>query len=422
MIIASLVFLLILIFLSAYFSSTETAFFSLSMLKLKAYKTSPDPRKRLIAHLLLYPRDLLVTVFLLNTLVNILVQNVTSSFFAEGNWLFKVLLPFIVLLIFGEIIPKYLGMQLNEELAYASAPSINFLQNVLKPFRKILVEVTAPVSRVMFFFLKKEDEISKDELLHVLKKSEEIGLIPQEEGELVSGYLNLQGLTIKEVMWPREDVLFFDINESLSKLIYLFADQQCSRLPVCNGDLEHILGILSAKDFFVRQPSINTSREVIPHLTKPYYVPENTQARMLIKKLDEMGQELAIVVDEYGGISGLIAYEDLVEVVIGNISDFRDKKQLYTKAGPQEIIASGKLELTDFNQIFDVNLKSENNLVTIGGWLMERLGEIPKNGTKYEADDFLFHILSSDPNRIRRIYVRKLTKAPLSKKRKGKSS
>lgn len=402
---------------SAYFSSTETAFFSLSMLKIKAYKTSQDPRKKLIAHLLLYPRDLLVTVFLLNTLVNILVQNVSSSLFVEGDWASKVFIPFVILLIFGEIIPKYLGMQLNEELAYVSAPSINFFQAILSPIRKIFVEITAPVSKIMFFFLKKEDDISKEELLHVLKKSEEIGLIPQEEGELVSGYLNLQDLTIKEVMWPREDVLYFDINDPLSKLIYLFADQQCSRLPICDGNLDNILGILSAKDFFVRQPIIATTKDLVTHVTKPYYIPENTQARTLIKKLDEIEQEIAIVVDEYGTISGLIAYEDLVEVVIGNISDLRDQKPLYTKAGPQEIIASGKLELTDFNQIFDSNLKSKNNLVTLGGWLMECLGEIPKSGAKYETENFLFHILAADPNRIRRIYIRKLAGANSNKNR-----
>ncbi len=408
----------VLIFLSGYFSASETALFSLSSLRVKAYGTSREPRKKLIAHLLHHPRDLLVTVFMLNTLVNILLQNVASSTFGEqAGWFLKVIFPLILTLIFGEIIPKYIGIQNNTSIAHLVAPPINFLQNLMKPIREVVVAVTAPISRILFFFLKREKSISKEELQHVLKQSQEHGVLLPDEAELVYGYLNLQDDTVKEVMWPREDILYYDIGDPLTKLVYLLVDKQCSRLPVCEGNIQNIIGIISAKQYFIYREEIQTPADLRRFTTKPYYVPETTTARALRRSLEEANQELAMVVDEYGFISGLVTYEDIVEVVIGNITDLRDREALYNQVGKNEIFASGKLELSEFNQIFGVELESPNNMVTVGGWLTERLGDIPKSGTKMELEGFFFNILAADPNRIRRVYIRKLpAKSPPTKK------
>lgn len=402
-------FILVLTFLSGYFSSSETALFSLSSMKIKAYAKDPDPRKQLIASLLAHPKDLLVTIFILNTIVNILLQNVSSSMSGtDGGWEWKVGFPLVMTLLFGEIIPKNLGFQNNVTISYWVSPVIDVLQKLLKPVRQAIIAITAPISRLLFFYLKRNQEISKKELMHVLRTSEEYGVLHKDEAELVSGYLNLQDAVIKELARPREDILFYDVNEPLSKLTYLFVEQEVSRVPVCDKNIDNILGILSAKAYFLHNQHMVSGRELIPILDKPFYVPETTLARRLIRQLSEMNQVLALVVDEYGSISGLISSEDLAETVIGQIADLRDKKSLYTRAGANEIIASGRLELADFNDMFDVNLVSENNMVTLGGWLTEQLGDIPKAGTKYETHDFLFHVLSAYPNRVRRLYIRKL--------------
>jgi len=154
---------------------------------------------------------------------------------------------------------------------------------------------------------------------------------------------------------------------------------------------------------------------LLPILKKPYYVPETTKCWALLQNLRERGESLALVVDEYGSISGLITQEDLIEAVVGEISDKRDTKSLYTRSGPDVIIASGKLELVDFEEIFHIPLKSKENVVTLGGWLIEQLGDIPVAGTKYATDQFLFYVLAADPNRIRRIYVRKLIPRQIKK-------
>ena len=139
-------------------------------------------------------------------------------------------------------------------------------------------------------------------------------------------------------------------------------------------------------------------------------------AESLMQQMYQKKESLAVVVDEYGSISGIIAFEDLVEVVVGEIVDRRDTKSLYTKSKSDVIIASGKLELSELEEIFPVTLYSPNNMVTIGGWLTEQLGDIPKAGTKYVTNDFLFHVLASDATRVRRVYIRRLS----SKNTKGK--
>lgn len=405
-------FLCFLVLGSAYFSATETALFSLSLAKIKAYKTSSSPRQRLIAQLVLEPRNLLVTVFMLNTVVNILIQNTTSHMFGQdASWFLKVGVPFIVMLLLGEIIPKNIGLQNNETIANLVAPSINFMQNFIAPVRNLIAQITAPISRFMFFYLKNEESISKEEIKHVLKTSEERGVLQPEEAELVWGYLDLQDATVKGLMRPKNDILYYDINDPLSKLMYLFVDQECSRLPVCNKSLDDVLGIISARQFFLHRRQINNVKDLTKHLLSPLYVPENMPAKSLVRRFDECNQILALVVDEYGSITGLITREDIVEQVVGDITDLRDTESLYTKSGVNEIIASGLMELSEFNEYFNTNLISKNNMLTIGGWVTEKLGEIPKSGTKIELDDFMFQVLASDPNKVRRLYIRKLNKS-----------
>jgi len=402
-------FLIFLTVMSGYFSGSETALFSLSNTKLRAYALDSDARKQQIASLLKRPQDMLVTVFMLNTLVNILLQNVASNMFGNlASWGLKVGVPLIITLIAGEMIPKSFGMQYNVAISYWVAPSITFLQNLLAPIRYLIVAITTPISRMLFFFLKKEETISREELLHVLKTSEELEVLHQEELDLVCGYLDLQDATVNELMRPRQDVLFYATDEPLSCLEHLFVDQKCSRIPVCNGALEDVVGIITATEYFTHSASIKSSKDLLRHLERPLYTPENSLARVALRRLEEQHQTISLVVDEYGSISGLIAREDILEVVIGQIKDLRDYKPLYSRQSDKEIIAEGKLEIDEFNEVFHSDLESEHNMVTIGGWITEQIGDIPKSGTKLKTAEFFFHVLAVDNNRIKRVYVRKL--------------
>lgn len=407
--IVSLLLILILFYAGAWISSAETALFSLSSHKVKTYENDQDPIKRLIAHLLSHPRDLLVTVFMINTCVNILLQNVFSNMFGvEAGFGLKVGVPLVLTLVFGEIIPKYIGLQNNVAIAHKVSPTLDYLNNALKWVRKVIIAVTTPISRIMFFFLKPEEGISKEELEHVIQTSTKIGVLEHGEAELLEGFLNLLNRPIKELMWPKEDIVFYDINQPLTRLIHLFKDEEYTRIPICNGSLEHVLGIMTTMDYFQHQDGIAKPRDILKYVQKPFYVPVTTTARSLLKRMDEASHILALIVDEYGSIMGLISREDLIELVVGHIDDEKNQS-LFMAAEKNEVIASGKWELSEFDDYFQVNLKSLNH-VTIGGWLTENLGDIPKTGTKVELDGFYFHVLAASPTRVMRLFIRKLIK------------
>jgi len=401
--------LILLLYCSAYFSASETALFSLSPLTIKSYKNSKNAREALIVKMMSHPKDILVTVLMLNILANLLVQNTVSSLFnAYPNWFLKVGVPLVLTLIFGEVLPKSYAITNNVSVALKTAPFIASATRFLRPIRNPLTKATGWISRFLFFFFSKEKEISVDELRHVLKTSEETGVLLPQECRLMSGALDLQHSIVKERMRPREEILFYSIHEPLEKLKHLFVDLETTRVPVCDENLDHLLGILSTRRFFFHQTQIQTPNDLIPVLKKPYFVPESTKCWTLLSNMRERGEAISIVVDEYGSISGLISQEDLIEAVVGEISDRRDSKSRYTRSTDDVIIASGKLELSEFKEIFGIPLKTLENTVTLGGWLIEQLGDIPKPGTKYANEQFLFYILAADPNRISRVYVRRL--------------
>lgn len=405
----SLLLILFLLYSGAWISSAETALFSLSSHKIKTYENDPDPVKQLISRLLSHPRDLLVTVFMINTCVNILFQNVFSNMFgADAGFALKVGVPLVLTLILGEIIPKYIGLQNNIAIAYKVSPTLDTLNTALKWVRKIIIAITTPISRIMFFFLRPEEKISKEELEHVIQTSTEQGVLDHGEAELLEGFLNLLNRPMKELMWPKEDIVFYDIADPLTKLIHLFKEEEYTRIPICKGSLEHVLGIMTSMDYFQHQDGITEPKDLLKYVQKPFYVPVTTSARSLLKRMDEASHILALIVDEYGSIMGLISREDLIEVVVGHIED--DKNQsLYMAAEKNEVIASGKWEISEFDDYFQANLKSQNH-VTIGGWLTEKLGDIPKTGAKHEIEGFYFHVLAASPTRITRLFIRKLTK------------
>ncbi len=347
---------------------------------------------------------------MLNVMVNILIQNVTSSIFGDfSGWWLNIGVPLGLTLVCGEVIPKSIGMANNASISYRVAPFLDRAQRFFSPLRRSLKGVTSLLSRLIFFFLRTEEDISYEELQHALKTSRQYGILNEEEAELIHGYLNLQESQVKELLRPREEVLFFDLDDPLSRLVHLFVDQECSRIPVCRDNLDNVVGIISSQAFFLNKEKLQEPGHLLSILKKPFFAPEATSAEALLRQMYDHQESLALVVDEYGSISGLIALEDLVEKVVGEIADARDEKSRFTRSGEDVIIASGKMELSEFEEVFGVSLHSENNMVTVGGWLTERVGDIPKSGTKYSTEGFLFHVLAADARRIRRIYIRRLT-------------
>lgn len=400
--------LVLLIGMSAFLSASETSLFSLSPMTLKSYETSENGKKKIVSSLMAHPRNTLVTLLILNVLVNILVQNAVANLFVEASWSVKVGIPLVLTLVFGEVLPKSMALQKNTQFSLFAAPIVDAFTRILRWVRNPLTRITSWISRVLFVFLRQEKSISLNEFRHILESSEDSGVLLPQECDLIEGSLDLQQSTAREQMRPRDEVLYYDLKQPLSHLIHLFVDLETTRVPVCDGSLEKVLGILSTKQYFLNREEIKKSEDVLAYLKKPYFVPETTKAWTLLRNLRERKESVALIVDEYGSISGLITQEDLIEEVFGEIRDRRDPPNLYTQMGKDVIIASGKLELSAFKEIFGVSLKSERSVVTLGGWLIEQLGSIPVTGTKHTIQHFSFYVLAAEPNRVKRIHVRHL--------------
>jgi len=411
--------LIVLIAFSAILSASETSLFSLSSFTINAYKSSQDKRKKLIDRLLSSPRDLLVTIMMLNIFANILVQNTVSSLFGElSSWLLKVGIPLLLTLFFGEVIPKSIALPNNKFISYHLAPFISVISKIVKPVRIVITKITSYISRVMFFFLKKEKPLSIEELELVIDKSSEENLLTSDEMDLVKGYLSLHYSHVKELMTPKDEILYYNINDPVDQLSLIFSDKKYTRVPVTDGTLDKLLGMLSIKNFFVHKDDLKNSKNLKKYLKKPFFVAETMNAFSLLIELRDRRENIAIVVDEYGSVIGLITQEDLTKEVLGKISDKKDKKQKFTISKQNEIIASAKMEIDELEDLFNIKLDRKSTSITIGGFLTDEFGDIPKAGDKLEKNNLLFYVLSADPNRVRRVYIRQLKP---SKKRKSKN-
>lgn len=406
LLITALIFLLLI---SAVLSGSETALFSLSSLKVRLLKKDPTWRKRLVAELLSKPKELLVTILIVNVAVNILIQNVISNVFEpSSNWFITVGIPLLLTLFFGEAIPKSIAISRNLKVSVATAPILYTIRTIITPIRKLLTKIALKISRVVFFFLRPEPEISYDELKYALITSQERGVISRDEAKLIQGALKIDEAHVKGIMSARSEILMYDISDPIDKLLYTFVDEECSQVPVVQGTIDQVIGIITSANFFVHRSHIKTGDDLRQFLKEPLFIPETISARKLLINFHAAKETIALVVDEYGQISGLVTKEDVVELVIGQIEDKRDEEVLYTRQGEDVIICSGKLELAFLEELFDTSFGHAKNAVTIGGWLTEKEGDIPLSGAKIVTNDFLFHILASSKSRVDRIYIRRL--------------
>lgn len=395
---------------SAFCSCSEVALFSLPAAKLKAFRASTDERKRKVAALLQRSKSLIVTIFMYNTIVNILLQNTSSDLFQEsyGGWLLKVGLPLFLVLVFGELVPKYVGLIYNESLALFFAPLIIWLEWLITPFRALVTRLASTLSRLFFFYLKAESPLSKDELQHILQSSEGKGLLHKHEAELIYGVLYLEEKQVKELMVPRNEMPIYDVEEPLSKLIHLFSEEKVREVAVFVMPEEKLLGIISARDFFIQRDSIETGKDLQRFLKRPFFVPETTSAKSLLDQLRAKDLFTAWVVDEYGATCGVISEKNLLSYIAGASRKLPTDTRDYTQVANDTIIASGQLSLDELRELFDVDLESEYLMVTVGGYLSEKLGSIPQSGTTYQTEGLFFRVLASDPTKIKKVFVQKL--------------
>lgn len=408
--IISIVAIFVLVALSAFLSGSEIALFSLSATQLKGFRQHTGSAYRAVVHLLSEPRNLLVTLLMLNVSVNLGTQNVFSSLFGDhSGWILNVLVPLLVTVIFGELLPKSIAFSMNTQVALKTARPLSVAKSLFGAVRKLLTFIASKVSALSFFFMKPDQPMNAQAMRQVLTSAVEHKLLSPTETQFVLGSLKLEETLVREIMCPREDIVSLDVNHE--DFAQFFRSAEYSRFPLIQDSLDHVLGIVSADVIVRHKHKIHSCKDLQRYVQTPVYVPETITLRSLLIQLELNNEHIALSVDEYGVISGLITKEDVIETIIGQIEDKPAEKPLFTQQGPDAVIASGKWELSELEQQFGVTLEDKENSATVGGYLTEKLGDIPKSGTKYKTKGLLFHVLSVTPSRVTRVYIRNTIKA-----------
>ncbi len=404
-----LVIMLFCVLMSAYFSATETAFSTLNKIRLKTM--AEDGNKRAAKALKLADNfDTLISSILIgNNIVNILASALGTIFFIDllndqniGTTVSTVVLT-IVVLIFGEISPKSIAKESPEKFAMFSTPIISFFIFIFTPLNFLFRLWKRLLSHI--FKAEEETGITEEELISIIEEAEEDGNFEKSETDLIRSAIEFNELEVGDIFTPRIDITYIKKDYDYDRIKEIFIESGYSRLPVCDGDLDNVNGILYYKDFFTK------SYNDIEEITKPVlYVTKNRKVNELMAELQEKKLHLAIVADEYGSTAGLVTLEDILEEIVGDIWDEHDDVEFDVReVGEGEYIASGKANAA---KVFgEIGIDEETDALTVNGWAMNALGRIPAAGDKFEANGLSATVLKMNGKRIDNIRLIKLSPA-----------
>ena len=403
----------VLLFISALLSGAEVAFFSLSTKDLDEASKQDLSKTNLIISLLEKPKKLLATLLVANNFINIAVvilfSYIGSDLFSSvSSPLLKFILEVIVvtflILLFGEVLPK----------VYANRNNLKFAKFVAQPLYildKLLSPISLPMRAITIYFHEKlgkqKSNFSVDQLSQALELTSSEGT-SQGEQKILEGIVSFGNTDTKQVMSPRIDIFAIEINESFGKLLPKIIDKGYSRIPVYNDNIDQIEGVLFVKDLIPHIDDKDFDWKTL--LRAPFFVPENKKLDDLLKDFQTMKNHLAIVVDEYGGTSGLVSLEDVIEEIVGDISDeFDDDDLSFSQIDAKNYLFEGKINLKDFYRIIDVDESlfedRKGEAETLAGFLLEIHGNFPKKGHKLTFGNCNFVIETVDKKRIKQIKV-----------------
>lgn len=408
-----LVAVVILLICSAFISGSEVALFSLSQKDVDELVAENDNKGNLISRLLERPKKLLATILVANNFINIAVVIIFSSvsekiFGAIESHLIRFVLEVVVItfliLLCGEVLPKIYANRNNVLFSKQVAVPISILDRLLTP-------LTVPMRNIILYVEKKfsvqKTSFSVDQLSQALELTNNAETT-QEEQKILEGIVTFGNTDVRQVMSPRIDIFALDISEKFSEVMPKIVDKGYSRIPVYKDNIDQIEGVLFIKDLI---PYIDKKEFDWQNLIRePFFVPENKKLDNLLKEFQGMKNHLAIVVDEYGGTSGLVSLEDILEEIVGDISDeFDDENIIYSQIDDKNFLFEGKISLKDFYRIVDVNEsdfeESKGEAETLAGFILEISGNFPKKNQKIPFKNYWFTIESLDKRRIKQIKV-----------------
>ncbi len=418
--------MLVLLIISAMVSGSEIAFFSLNPKQLDELKQKNDSKSALIVTLMEKPKRLLATILIANNVVNIAIiilsTFVMSAVFNFENhrmvgFIFQVIVVTFLLLLFAEVLPKVYATQNSLKFAFVMVGPMFFLRKIFQPFSSILVNSTNFIDKK---FTAKKTSISPDELSHAIDIThEEKGT--DEDKKLLYGIVQFSNIYAREIMKSRMDVVAVDQKTPFNELIKTIVDAGYSRIPVFKESFDNVTGLLYIKDLLPYLESNDNFQW--QNLTRQcFFVPESKKINDLLKEFQEKKIHMAIVVDEYGGTSGIITLEDILEEIVGDINDeFDIEETVYSKIDEKTFIFEGKTLLKDFCKITTVEYSDFDEIKgeadTMAGLILEVKQELPFKGEKISFRDFDFIVQNVDNRRIKSIKVKMHHKKDVAKQK-----
>jgi len=420
-IIFEILLLIFLIYLSAFFSGSETALTSMGKLKLKEMleKSKSKDKKEIAKEALHRPNRLLTTILICNNLVNILASSIATVLVmdilpreSKGVAVATAtgVMTFLIL-IFGEITPKIYAKENAEKVFERSTKLVDVMATVLKPILWILMGISNIMVKALGGVKMSEAPfITEDELVFVVEIGKKEGILEKEEGEFLSRILDMKNTDVREIMVPRVDMVCIEDDKNLLDLIELIKDEQFSRIPVYHETVDNIVGICYAKDVLSVIDNMNfkdlDKAKVREIMRDVFFVPETMKISSLLKDFKKRKVHMAIVVDEFGGTSGIVTLEDILEYIVGEIMDEYDTDEIsgIRKLGENLYVIDAKVPIADLEREIGVKFP-KTEFETIGGYLLELFERVPKVGEEIDVGKFHFKILAASRNRIDKIEV-----------------
>ncbi|WP_261806260.1 hemolysin family protein [Lapidilactobacillus luobeiensis] len=386
----------ILTLVNAFFAAAEMAIVSVNRTRIETEASDGDKKAQSLLKVMNDSSSFLATIQVAITFAGFLssasaatsMAKLLIPLFGDASWgpqvsviVITIILSYISL-VFGELFPKQIALAKAEQVAKMSVGPIKFVRGFMRPFVWLLSASTNLLVKITPADLSTTDsQVTRDEMLSVIEKSRKTGVINPDEYNMLEGIINFNDIMAREVMVPRTDAFMIDINDTDSENIDLILDQPYSRVPVYREDKDIVVGVLHIKKILQQAREVGFDNlKLAEIMTQPLFVPETITINELLLEMQKTHQQMAILLDEYGGVVGLATIEDLIEEIVGDIDDESDATEtLFSKVNEHKYVIAGKMPLSDFNDQFSTNLENDD-VDTIAGFVITELGTIPQNG------------------------------------------
>ncbi|MBE7087153.1 MAG: HlyC/CorC family transporter [Clostridiales bacterium] len=405
-----LIAIIALVILSAFFSSTETAYSCVNKIKLRSLASNGNKLAKKVLALAEDKYDsLLSTILVGNNIVNITATTLATIFFAmiiaDGNTanIVSTAVMTVGVLIFGEITPKLIAKTYPEKLAMAYYPIIIFFYYLLFIFNKVFEGWKWLLSKI--FKMENNDVVTEEEIMTMVEEAEEDGTIRKDETNLIRSVIEFDDVEVGDILVPRVNIVGVDREDSLDTIKETFDNEGYSRLPVYKGSIDTIIGTIHEKDFFSLY--LSGKKDVASIIQPAFFTTEHVKISKLLKQMQKSRLHIAVVLDEYGGTLGMVTLEDILEELVGEIWDEHDEEVNYYKAlNKTTFLVDGNAPLGDTFEYFSLGGEDENfESVSVSGWVIEMLGEIPVVGRKFSYLNLDMEVMKSTVKKVIQIKV-----------------